>query len=51
MAQSHQRVSLILREPEGTLAGVPKHGNVLSFELSGAGEISLELVAKRPGAS
>lgn len=50
MAQSHQRVSLILREPTGTLAGVPKHGNVLSFELSGAGEINLELVAKRPGA-
>jgi glucose-6-phosphate 1-dehydrogenase len=50
MAQSHQRVSLILREPGGTLAAVPKHGNVLSFELSGAGEINLELVAKRPGA-
>ncbi len=51
MAQSHQRVSLILREPEGTLAGVPKHGNVLSFELSGNGEINLELVAKQPGAA
>jgi glucose-6-phosphate 1-dehydrogenase len=50
MAQSHQRVSLILREPAGALADVPKHGNVLSFELSGNGEISLELVAKRPGA-
>ena len=51
MAQSHQRVSLILREPEGTLAGVPKHGNVLSFELSGSGEINLQLVAKQPGAA
>jgi len=50
MAQSHQRVSLILREPGGTLSGVPKHSNVLSFELSGAGEINLGLVAKQPGA-
>jgi glucose-6-phosphate 1-dehydrogenase len=29
---------------------VPKNGNVLSFELKGDGEISLRLVAKRPGA-
>ena len=29
---------------------MPKHGNVLSFELKGDGEISLRLVAKRPGA-
>jgi glucose-6-phosphate 1-dehydrogenase len=50
LAQSHQRVSLILREPEGTLADVPKSGNVLSFELSGSGEIALSLVAKKPGA-
>jgi glucose-6-phosphate 1-dehydrogenase len=50
LAQSHQRVSLILREPTGALAGVPKHGNVLSFELKGDGEIGLRLVAKRPGA-
>src|SRR6476469_9677052 len=50
MAQSHQRVSLILREPEGALGSVPKAGNVLSFELKGDGEISLSLVAKRPGA-
>lgn len=51
LAQSHQRVSLILREPAGALAGVPKHGNVLSFELKGDGEIGLRLVAKRPGPS
>ncbi len=50
MAQSHQRVSLILREPDGTLADVPKSSNVLSFELSGDGSISLRLVAKQPGA-
>jgi glucose-6-phosphate 1-dehydrogenase len=50
LARSHQRVSLILREPAGTLADVPKHGNVLSFELKGDGEIALRLVAKKPGA-
>jgi glucose-6-phosphate 1-dehydrogenase len=50
LAQDHQRVSLILREPTGTLDGIPKHGNVLSFGLEGDGEIELRLVAKRPGA-
>ena len=50
LAQSHQRVSLILREPNGALSDVPKAGNVLSFELKGDGEIALQLVAKRPGA-
>jgi glucose-6-phosphate 1-dehydrogenase len=50
LAQSHQRVSLILDEPRGALADVPKHGNVLSFELKGDGEIGLRLVAKKPGA-
>lgn len=49
LAQSHQHVSLIMREPTGTLSDVPKHGNVLSFELKGDGEISLRLVAKQPG--
>jgi glucose-6-phosphate 1-dehydrogenase len=50
LAQSRQRVSVIMREPTGTLSGVPKHSNVLSFDLSGTGEIALRLVAKRPGA-
>jgi glucose-6-phosphate 1-dehydrogenase len=50
LAQSHQRVSIILREPTGTMVDLPKHGNVLSFELMGAGEIGLRLVAKKPGA-
>lgn len=49
LAQTRQRVSLILREPTGTLANVPKDGNVLGFDLSGTGEINLKLVAKRPG--
>jgi glucose-6-phosphate 1-dehydrogenase len=51
MAFSRQRVSLVLREPGGTLAELPKNGNVLGFDLSGSGAIDLRLVAKRPGPS
>jgi glucose-6-phosphate 1-dehydrogenase len=49
LALSRQSVSLILREPDGALAGLPKHGNVLSFSLSGDGEIQLQVVTKKPG--
>jgi len=50
LAASRQRVSLILREPPGPLAGqLPRAGNVLSFSLAGDGEIDLFLVAKKPG--
>jgi glucose-6-phosphate 1-dehydrogenase len=50
LAQSRQQVSLILREPVGgPLSYLPKHGNVVSFSLSGSGEIDLRLVAKQPG--
>ena len=50
MAASRQRVSLIFRDPPGPLAGrLPRAGNVLSFSLTGDGEISLSLVAKKPG--
>ena len=50
LAESKQRVSLILREPPGPLAGrLPRGGNVLSFSLAGDGEIDLFLVAKKPG--
>ena len=51
MAATRQRVSLILREPNGTLADVPRNGNVLGFDLTGAGAIEFSLVAKRPGPS
>ena len=52
LAVSAQRVSLILREPGGPLAGqLPRDGSVLSFSLAGDGEIDLSLVAKKPGAS
>lgn len=49
LAVTKQTVSVILREPTGTLADVPKNGNVLTFDLSGSGAIELRLVAKRPG--
>jgi glucose-6-phosphate 1-dehydrogenase len=50
LAASQQRVSLILREPAGPLAGqLPRDVNVLSFSLAGDGEIDLSLVAKKPG--
>ena len=50
LAATRQRVSLILREPAGPLAGqLPRDANVLSFSLAGDGEIDLSLVAKKPG--
>ena len=50
LAASAQRVSLILREPPGPLAGqLPRDANVLCFSLAGDGEIDLSLVAKKPG--
>jgi glucose-6-phosphate 1-dehydrogenase len=51
LAASRQRVSLVLREPDGPLAAqLPPDSNVLSFSLAGDGEIDLSLVAKKPGA-
>jgi glucose-6-phosphate 1-dehydrogenase len=50
LAQSAQRVSLILRDPQGPLAGkLPADANVLCFSLAGDGDIDLSLVAKKPG--
>jgi glucose-6-phosphate 1-dehydrogenase len=50
MAETRQRVSLVLREPTGPLAGqLPAEANVLSFSLAGDGEIDLSLMAKKPG--
>jgi glucose-6-phosphate 1-dehydrogenase len=51
LAATEQRVSVILREPAGPLAGqLPRDANVLSFSLAGNGEIDLRLVVKKPGA-
>ena len=50
LAETRQRVSLILREPAGPLARqLPPETNVLSFSLAGDGEIDLSLMAKKPG--
>ena len=50
LAATQQRVSLVLREPSGPLAGqLPAESNVLSFSLAGDGEIGLSLMAKTPG--
>lgn len=50
LAVTDQRVSLVLREPTGPMSGlVTAESNVLSFSLSGAGEIDLSLVVKKPG--
>ena len=49
LAQSAQRVSLILREVEGPLADVPAQANVVTFSLAGNGELGTALVVKKPG--
>jgi glucose-6-phosphate 1-dehydrogenase len=49
MAISRQRVSIVFRQPETGLGVAPAMGNVVSFELSGDGEILLRLVTKEPG--
>jgi glucose-6-phosphate 1-dehydrogenase len=50
LAATEQKVSLVLREPFGPLAGqLPSETNVLSFSLAGNGEIDLSLMAKKPG--
>jgi glucose-6-phosphate 1-dehydrogenase len=47
--QTHQSVSLILRDPAGPLTALPRPGNVLRFSLDGSGAIELRMVAKAPG--
>jgi glucose-6-phosphate 1-dehydrogenase len=49
MAASDQRVSLVLRTPSGPFKKLPAQAGVLSFGLSGDGEVDLSLLAKRPG--
>jgi len=49
LAESHQRVSVIFRDPVPGLPDQPKGQSVLGFELSGDGEIQLTLVVKEPG--
>jgi glucose-6-phosphate 1-dehydrogenase len=50
LAANEQRVSLLLREPAAPFTTLPMNANVVSFSMSGSGEIDLSLVAKKPGA-
>src|ERR1700727_1655138 len=44
LAETRQRVSVVLREPDGPLAGqLPAESNMLSFSLAGDGEIDVSL--------
>lgn len=49
LAASAQRVSLVLRSPDGPLTHIPPQGNVLCLSLTGGGTLDVELVAKEPG--
>lgn len=49
LQESHQTVSLVLRDPAGPLGQVPADGNVIRFDLDGNGQIDLSMVAKQPG--
>jgi glucose-6-phosphate 1-dehydrogenase len=49
LAESHQRVSVIFRDPVPGLPNQPTGQSVLGFELSGDGEVQLTLVVKQPG--
>jgi glucose-6-phosphate 1-dehydrogenase len=49
MACSAQRVSLLLRRPEGPVETLPGHGDVVSLSLSGNGSLDIGLVVKEPG--
>jgi glucose-6-phosphate 1-dehydrogenase len=49
LAVSDQRVSVVLRTPQRPLPDLPEQVNVISFSLSGSGEIDVQLLAKKPG--
>jgi glucose-6-phosphate 1-dehydrogenase len=51
LAESAQRVTIVLRTPDGPIADLPAQANVISFSLSGDGEIDVRLLAKKPGVS
>jgi glucose-6-phosphate 1-dehydrogenase len=49
MAESAQKVSLLLRTPGRPVDTLPGHGNVVSLSLSGSGALGIGLVVKEPG--
>ncbi len=50
LAESAQRVSILLKKPDGPLPHIPGDGSVLSFSLAGSGSMEISLVVKKPGA-
>ncbi len=48
LAVSQERVTLVLRTPEGPLSGVPKNATI-SVSLKGNGSMSTTVVLKKPG--
>ena len=49
LAAGEQRVNIVLRTPAKPLPGLPAQANVLSFSLSGSGEVDLAMLVKKPG--
>jgi glucose-6-phosphate 1-dehydrogenase len=49
LAAGEQRVSIVLKTPPQPFTGLPAQSNILSFSLSGDGEIDLTMLAKKPG--
>jgi glucose-6-phosphate 1-dehydrogenase len=49
LAVSDQKVSLVLRTPDGPLTHIPPHGNVVTLTLTGGGQLDVDLIAKDPG--
>src|SRR4051812_12425962 len=49
MADDEQRVSLLLRKPDGPVTQLPGHGNVLSLSVQGPGAVDVRMVTKEPG--
>ncbi len=50
LARNEQRVSLLMRRPDGPITHLPVDGNVVSFSLSGDGVVGISMIAKEPGA-
>ena len=49
MADDAQRVSLLLRKPDGPVTHVPGHGNLISLSVAGPGAVDVRMVTKEPG--
>jgi glucose-6-phosphate 1-dehydrogenase len=50
LASSGQRVSLLIKKPDGPLENIPGAGTVLTFSMQGSGSIAQSVVLKNPGA-